>query len=72
MAANCKQDNKYPPHPCPCPEIPGPPGSQGPVGPPSDCCFDSGWIISGDHEIRTIISCDPGPCIRTCVPAPIS
>jgi len=44
MAANCKQDNKYPPHPCPCPEIPGPPGSQGPVGPPSDCCFDSGWI----------------------------
>lgn len=29
----CKPDNKYPPHPCPCPEIPGPIGPQGPVGP---------------------------------------
>lgn len=26
-------DNKYPPKPCPCPEIPGPEGPQGPQGP---------------------------------------
>lgn len=29
----CKPENKYPPKPCPCPEIPGPPGPQGPPGP---------------------------------------
>lgn len=30
---NCKPENKYPPKPCPCPEIPGPEGPQGPQGP---------------------------------------
>ena len=28
----CKPENKYPPKPCPCPEIPGPPGIQGNAG----------------------------------------
>lgn len=33
MSVNCTPDNKYPPKPCPCPEIPGPTGPQGPIGP---------------------------------------
>lgn len=28
----CTPENKYPPRPCPCPEIPGPAGPQGPIG----------------------------------------
>lgn len=32
MAKHCPPENKYPPKPCPCPEIPGPQGVQGPQG----------------------------------------
>lgn len=32
MSNHCPPENKYPPKPCPCPEIPGPPGPQGPLG----------------------------------------
>lgn len=35
-------------------------------------CFDSGWITSGDGEIRTVISCIPGSCTETCPPAAVS
>jgi len=36
----CKPENKYPPKPCPCPEIPGPkgdPGNNGTNGAPGPC-----------------------------------
>jgi len=33
MSNHCPPENKYPPKPCPCPEIPGPTGPQGPYGP---------------------------------------